>query len=144
MIYISCPINILEASGVSKQDMCDSLSTLAGCTSDSNCTINSDCTCVSFLIVINNQIIIKLTIYIVYSTPVCFNVTSESYFSKTVCNDINIDFTMSQTITFGNRQIPLMVPASIAVRLVRMPLSRVQMTVSCIQQCIAIYNTIYY
>ena len=145
VIYTSCPINILEASGISKQDMCDSLRTLAGCTSDSSCTINSDCTCISFSITINS-LTIRLTIYIVdpCAKHVCFNMTSESYFSRTVCNDTDIKFKMSQTFTFGSRQISLKVPTTIAVRLVHMSPSKVQMTVSCIQQCIAIYNTRYY
>ena len=147
VIYTSCPVNILEASGISKQDMCDSLRTLAGCTSNSSCTINSDCTCISFSITIYRQITIRLTIYIVdpCAKHVCFNMTSESYFSRTVCNDIDVHFKMNQILTFRGRPIDQFeVPTTIAVRLVRMPHSKVQMTVSCILQCIAIYNTRYY
>ena len=142
VIYTSCPVNVLEASSISKQDMCDSLRTLAGCTSDSSCTTNSDCTCVSFKVDINVLITIPLTICIVDPCviPVCLMIRSGSDFSRTVCD--NIVFKISQTVDPGSLQLPVM--ASIAVRLVHMSPSRVQTAVSCIQQCIAMYNTRYY
>ena len=142
VIYTSCPVNVLEASGISKQDMCDPLCTLAGCTSDSSCTINNNCTCVSFEVAITALITIPLTICIVdpCCIPVCLMITPESDFSRTVCD--NIVFEIRQTVNLGSLQLPVV--ASIDVRLVHTSPSKVKMTVSCIQQCIAIYNTKYY
>lgn len=137
----SCPITFTEAQCISKEDMCDSLRSLAGCNSSDNCTINSDCTCVSFTFVISG-IKISLTIYIVdpCAKPVCFNISSESDFSEIVCNTTTIPFTTLRTFRhpFLPKLITLPVCASITVELVLiMPPTKILMTVSCLLNSIA-------
>lgn len=100
-LWFTCTsCSILEASNVCKQENLNSLCSLAGCDSDRSCTVNSDCTCVSFTPVANVLITIPLTICIVdpCAIPVCFMITSESLFTRTVCKDSDIDFKMNQTL----------------------------------------------
>ena len=135
----------IETQLLSKEDMCTSLSSLFN--GLDSCTINSNCTCIACNVNVDQIGNIPLNICIVdpCATPVCFDITAGTLFSRRVCNTTTITFSIKKKekfLIFFRRTVT--VPVSVTVDLVPMPPSRIQMTVSCLLvqfHCMWICNT---
>ena len=121
-----------ETQGISKEDMCTSLSSLAK--GWDGCTINSDCTCISCNVSIDQIGTVPINICIVdtCATPACFEITAGTLFSRTVCRTINIEFSIKKTVRILFFWRTVTISVSVTVEIVRRPSSGIQMTVSCL------------